>query len=230
MNTFGPHGKFRSAVRNTATRATEREFVRLFGPVVYALARKRGFGDEAAADLMHEVLMSTAQNERQGADEPKQDTIHTRLITATRVAMAAAFNPDTTPGLDADWAEEFQRQLAANAMSVVKREFSTRDWEVFWKVVIEGQTGTAVGRKLGLTSGAVQIVKYRVLARLREEVHRLRLDAESWDGNESQIANQSEVDAAQGPNRSRPTPASSSCPTPDHDTGRTSLYVPCHLR
>jgi DNA-directed RNA polymerase specialized sigma24 family protein len=37
-----------------------REFVRLYGPVVYGFARKQGLGDAEAADLMQEVLQSVA--------------------------------------------------------------------------------------------------------------------------------------------------------------------------
>jgi DNA-directed RNA polymerase specialized sigma24 family protein len=43
-----------------------REFVRLYGPVVYGFARKRGLGDAEAADLMQEVLRRVCEENRAG--------------------------------------------------------------------------------------------------------------------------------------------------------------------
>src|SRR5215831_19516115 len=39
-----------------------REFVQLYGPVVYRFARNRGLQDADAADLMQDVLRSVARN------------------------------------------------------------------------------------------------------------------------------------------------------------------------
>ncbi|MBP3955668.1 sigma-70 family RNA polymerase sigma factor [Gemmata sp. G18] len=234
MNTFGPRETLRPPARNETARGTGREFVRLFGPVVYALARKRGFGDAAAADLMHEVLTRAARGEGPGAGASGRDAIHARLVTATQSAMAAVrsanedrprrtdatgsiatFELGRTPDLDTDWESELQRQLARTAMGRVKREFSPLDWQAFWGTAVEGRTGAAVGPELGMTAGTVHVVKCQVLARLREEVDRLQLDAESW-GTPARRADRPEGAVVQdlGP----------------EDIERTSLHVPYFWR
>ena len=48
-----------------------REFVHLYGPVVYGFARKRGLQDADAADLMQEVLRSVARNAEQDGVRPE---------------------------------------------------------------------------------------------------------------------------------------------------------------
>ena len=106
MHTFGRHGRFRPSPAGDTARNTGRNFVQLFGPVVYALARKRGLEDAAAADLMREVLTSTARDEQ---TMPGGGTIHARLVTATRAALVAS---GRGAELGADWEGQFERQLA----------------------------------------------------------------------------------------------------------------------
>src|SRR3954447_22317219 len=60
------------------------EFVRLYAPVVYGFARKRGLQDADAADLMQEVLRSVARNAGRMADDPKRGTFRGWLYTVTR--------------------------------------------------------------------------------------------------------------------------------------------------
>src|SRR5579863_9985270 len=60
-----------------------REFVRLYGPVVYGFARKRGLGDAEAADLMQEVLRSVAHNAETLEYDPERRTSNGWLFTVT---------------------------------------------------------------------------------------------------------------------------------------------------
>src|SRR5580698_4406172 len=61
-----------------------RELVRLYGPVVYGFARKRGLGDAEAADLMQEVLRTVARNVETMEYEPQGGTFRGWLFTVTR--------------------------------------------------------------------------------------------------------------------------------------------------
>ena len=61
-----------------------REFVHLYGPVVYGFARKRGLQDADAADLMQEVLRSVARNAGRMEYDPKRGTFRGWLNTVTR--------------------------------------------------------------------------------------------------------------------------------------------------
>ena len=61
-----------------------REFIHLYGPVVYGFARNRGLQDADAADLMQEVLRSIARNAARMEYDPKRGTFRGWLYTVTR--------------------------------------------------------------------------------------------------------------------------------------------------
>lgn len=58
----------------------------------------------------------------------------------------------------------------------VRSQFSERDWKMFWRVVVDGQSAVDVGDEFGVTANTVRIVKMRLLRRLK--AHFLRPDSE----------------------------------------------------
>jgi RNA polymerase sigma-70 factor (ECF subfamily) len=179
-----------------------REFVQLYGPVVYRFARNRGLQDADAADLMQDVLRSVARNAHRMEYDPKRGTFRGWLYTVTRNKIynflsAQRNRPrgtgdtdaherlDATParddgaGPDAEWEKEYQRRLSARAMEKVKDEFQPATWQAFWQTAVEGKAAAEVGLVLKMSPGAVYVAKSRVLARLREEVRKLMEDEEA---------------------------------------------------
>src|ERR1700722_17276187 len=61
-----------------------RECVRLYAPVIYGFARKRGLQDADAADLMQDVLRSVSSAVHRLQYEPGRGTFRGRLFPATR--------------------------------------------------------------------------------------------------------------------------------------------------
>lgn len=176
-----------------------REFVRLYGPIVYRFARKRGLGDADAADLMQQVLKSVARNVETVEYDPKHGTFRGWLFTVTRNKIGNFLSaqgdcprwagdseslipsiPDREVEPDSDWDIEYQRQLAAKAMDRVKQVFRSSIWQAFWKTAVDGRPAQDVGLELKMTPGAVHVAKCSVLTRLREEVQRLQAKAEAW--------------------------------------------------
>jgi len=119
-----------------------REFVRLYGPVVYGFARTRGLQDADAANLMREVLRSVARGAETTRCDPARATFRGWLYTITRNMIGnflrrqrnrpkgtgdadARERLGATPtppedGPDGEWEREYQRRLAARAMELVK--------------------------------------------------------------------------------------------------------------
>src|SRR3974390_3545048 len=60
------------------------EFVRLYAPVIYGFARRRGLQDADAADLMQDVLRSVAGAAGRLAYDPRRGTFRGWLFTVTR--------------------------------------------------------------------------------------------------------------------------------------------------
>ena len=184
-------------IRDGADADAWREFVYLYGPVVYGFARKRGLQDADAADLMQEVLRSVARNAEKMEYDPSRGKFRGWLYTVTRNKIYNFLNgqrnkprssgdpsiqerldeiPDRPDDRDDDWELEYHRRLSAKAMELVRDEFQPNTWRAFWGTAVEGRAAQEVGGELKMTSGAVYVAKSRVLARLREEVRLLDED------------------------------------------------------
>jgi RNA polymerase sigma-70 factor (ECF subfamily) len=171
------------------------EFVRLYGPIVYRFARKRGLQDADAADLMQEVLRSVATAAGKLEYDPQRGSFRGWLYTITRnkiytflerrrhreqatgdSAMQQRLQaaPDRDSELEASWDQEYQQQLASRAMETIRAEFQPGTWQAFWLTAVEGIAAKDAAVQLNSTPGAVYVAKSRVLARLREEVQRLQ--------------------------------------------------------
>lgn len=187
-------------IRETDDAEAWAEFARLYGPVVYGFARKRGLQDADAADLVQDVLRSVARNAHRINYDPKRGTFRGWLYTVTRNKVynflsanknrpkaggdaASQERLDQLAGKsdesEAEWELEYQRRLSAKAMDRVKHEFQPNTWQAFWGTAVEGRSAAEIGTELKMTAGAVYVAKSRVLARLREEVQQLMAEAEA---------------------------------------------------
>jgi RNA polymerase sigma-70 factor (ECF subfamily) len=158
-------------------------FVRFYGPVIYRFARKQGLRDVGAADLMREVLRSAPGYDRgtfrDGLFTVTRDKIGS-FLSKNRGAVADGSRVRSLSALKSDWDTQYERQLTVAAMNRVKPEFQSVAWQAFWKAAVEGRPAHDVSRELKMTPGTVYVVKSQVLARLNEEVQRLRDEAEPW--------------------------------------------------
>lgn len=71
---------------------------------------------------------------------------------------------DDMPTPDAE-----QRSLYQRVLELLQTEFEPRTMQAFLKIVIEGQSVEAVAAEPGMSKGAIDTAKSRVLARLRQE-------------------------------------------------------------
>lgn len=170
------------------------EFVRLYGPVVYGFARKRGLQDADAADLMQDVMRSISAAIGRLDYDRNQGTFRGWLFTITRNKVFNFLSarrarpqatgdtgtnrlldthPDTNDGSE-EWEQEYQRRVAAMAMDRIKHEFQDATWKAFWQTAVEGGAAAEVGARIGMSAGAVYVARSRVLARLKEEVEAIQ--------------------------------------------------------
>jgi RNA polymerase sigma-70 factor (ECF subfamily) len=186
-------------LRDGANHGAWQEFVRLYSPVVYGYARKRGLQDADAADLMQDVMRSVSAAIGRLDYDRSQGTFRGWLFTITRNKIfnflsarkirpqgsgdtttnrLLAEQPDDNEASD-EWEIEYQRRLAALAMERVRGEFQEKTWRAFWLTAVEGQEVPHVSRLVGLSPGAIYVAKSRVLARLKEEVEVMQQQEEA---------------------------------------------------
>jgi RNA polymerase sigma factor (sigma-70 family) len=177
-------------IRDATNQTAWQEFVRLYGPIVYGFARKRGLQDADAADLMQDVLRSVSSAIGRLDYDRSQGTFRGWLFTITRNKIFNFLSarrlrpqgsgdsttnrlldaqPDSHDGADA-WEMEYQRRIAALAMERVQGEFQENTWRAFRLTAVDGVSAAEAARQTGISPGAVYVAKSRVLARLKQEV------------------------------------------------------------
>lgn len=186
-------------IREPSNNGAWREFMSLYGPMVYGFARKRGLQDADASDLMQDVFRSVAAAIGQLEYDRKRGSFSGWLFTITRnkvfdflssrrgKAVAAGdtttleklnSHADSSDGSEI-WELDYQRRLAALAMERIKDEFQEKTWLAFRMTAVDGIGAAEVSKQLNLSPGAVYVAKSRVLARLKEEVDTVRRQEET---------------------------------------------------
>lgn len=181
-------------LRTGSNHTAWQEFVKLYGPVIYGFARKRGLQDADAADLMQDVMRSVSAAIGRLDYDRQQGTFRGWLFTITRNKIfnflsARRIRPQSTGDSatnrilnshpesedgSAVWELEYQRRLASLAMEQIKSEFQDNTWRAFWLTSVEGAAAAEVSKQIGLSPGAIYVAKSRVLARLKEVVETIR--------------------------------------------------------
>jgi RNA polymerase sigma-70 factor (ECF subfamily) len=184
-------------LRDVADGQAWAEFVEIYEPLVYHLARAKGLQDADAHDLCQEVFRAVASAIERFDPDPAKGRFRAWLFRIARNLLvnflaAQGRQPqgsgrtsiqellEAQPGDDTDaereFAAEFKRRAFHWAVDQVKHEFTDSTWQAFWKTGVENQRIADVAMELGLSEGAVYVARSRVLARLRERVEGLTGD------------------------------------------------------
>jgi RNA polymerase sigma factor (sigma-70 family) len=173
-----------------------REFVAIYGPFVYRFARRSGFQDVDAHELVQNVLLAVVKAIDRWQYDSERARFRSWLFTIARNQLMDLLRKkrgrpiasgssgiaallDRQPARD-DSAEqlavEHRQTLLLWAASRVKGSVKEATWRAFWMTSVEGHSVAEAARSLGLTHGAVYIARSRVASRLRDEVRQLEAD------------------------------------------------------
>jgi RNA polymerase sigma factor (sigma-70 family) len=174
-----------------------REFVAIYEPFVERFARRNGFQEADAHELVQNVLLAVVQAVGRWQTDPARARFRTWLFTIARnqlldllakkrrrqtvrsgssSVMDLLESQAAPDDLAAQVALEHRRTLFRFAAARARRSFQPTTWQAFWMTSVENRPVEAAAAKLGLTAGAVYIARARVLARLRDEVRQLEDD------------------------------------------------------
>jgi RNA polymerase sigma-70 factor (ECF subfamily) len=167
------------------------DFVNIYSPLVYGLARRHGLQDADAADLTQDVLRTMVLAAPGFAYDHARGSFRGWLFTVARnqlrkYLLARKRQPGTGTGETYDlvcqqpapdevaaWEQEHRTRLFQLAADQVRDCFQPSTWQAFWRTSVEGEEARRVGEALEMSVGAVYIARTRGLARIRAEVRRL---------------------------------------------------------
>ncbi|WP_372895106.1 RNA polymerase sigma factor [Stieleria sp.] len=166
------------------------EFVAVYRPILYRLARRRGLQDADAEDLAQQVLVSIARSIEgwQKRDDSTRFRHWLRRVaknailnmltrgpkeraagsTSVQEFLNQQGNDDSGPARELEL--EYRREIFFRAAALVKSEIATDSWKVFELAVIEDIPIEQVAATLGKSVGAVYAARSRVMKRLRRYV------------------------------------------------------------
>ncbi len=181
-------------IRNPGDGRAWSEFVQIYEPLVYRLARRQGFQDADARDLTQQVLIAVAERVEQWDPDKSRGSFRGWLFRVSRNMMVnfmihrrrhppGTGNTDVMLALDNQPAPtgpeselfqiEYRRQLFRWAAQQIRGEFREATWDAFWQTCVDGLEIKSVAKHLGMSAGAVYIARSRVLARLRQKIEQI---------------------------------------------------------
>ena len=167
------------------------EFVTIYGPLVYRVARHRGLQHSDAQDLVQEVLLAVSRAVDAWTPDPERGKFRTWLF---RIARNMTINFLSRPkhksigSGDSRVLEMLQQQCDPSsensqlfdleygrsvfhwAAEQVRRQVKQQTWQAFWLSSVEDRPIADVAVTLKMSVGSIYIARSRVMARLQEVV------------------------------------------------------------
>ena len=156
-------------------------FVDLYSPLLFHWAKKLGYQDSDASDLVQDVFVTLWQKMPEFEyDENRSFHAWLKTIFLNRFrTLAKKQSPllmqsgsrvsDVDAKIELDEAEDMQF-LLRRALLLVESEFSQLYRDVFRSYVLEASNPVDVAKATGISVGTVYSIKSKVLSRLRQEL------------------------------------------------------------
>lgn len=169
------------------------QFVSIYEPLVYRLARAKGFQDADARDVTQEVLVAVSRAVQRWEPDRERGRFRDWLFRIARnlminfmtrrthraigsggSEMTELLDQQIDPGSEAEstFDLEYRREVFHRAANLVRKQVKARTWQAFWRTSVELQAIQAVAVELKMSTGAVHIARSRVLGRMRDVVQK----------------------------------------------------------
>jgi RNA polymerase sigma-70 factor (ECF subfamily) len=184
-------------LRNLDDEAAWKEFMEIYEPLVYRIARRKGLQEADARDLCQDVFRGVASAIERWDPDPAKGKFRSWLFRIARnmlvnflvrerrqprgsgrtsIQELLEAQPAVDSDAQAEFALEFKRRAFRWAAQRVRNEFTESTWQAFWQTGVQNRPVEEVAGELGMSAGAVYVARSRVLARLRDRVEQLTED------------------------------------------------------
>lgn len=167
------------------------EFVAIYRPAIYRMARRRGMQDFDAQDLAQDVLVRVARAIDQWVPQPGVRFRHWLRKVASNAILSAisrapqdrplggtdpmtdlAQQPEMQQALSQELDREAEREQFLRAAAIVQRDVNAETWQAFELTVIEGLNCEQAAQRMNKSIGTIYAARSRILKRLQAEVKR----------------------------------------------------------
>ncbi len=180
-------------VKSPENREAWEEFVVIYRPVIYRIARRRGLQDADAQDLAQNVLARVASAIDRYEQQPGIRFRHwLRRISGNAILSfltrkphdiaaggTAAHDllserPEGSPEFEQELSTECMREQYLRAAAIVRSDVNAETWQAFDLTVIQGISCEEAALIIGKSIGTVYAARSRIIKRLREQIGRMR--------------------------------------------------------
>lgn len=188
-------------LQDTADIVSWTQFVDIYEPMIYRIARSHGLQHVDAEEVTQEVLCSVARKVVDWKPSRQPGSFRRWLYCVMRSRLVDLYRSERNrldfsiggsdvaellenqPGdFDAHLESERRQAIFLWAAKRVREEVQPATWEAFWRTGVGGEEVDAVARALGMSRGGVYVAKSRVMSRLRQAVQEHLTDSEVVEG------------------------------------------------
>ncbi|MFO0820807.1 MAG: sigma-70 family RNA polymerase sigma factor [Pirellulales bacterium] len=176
-------------VKDLGDGASWLEFLGIYQPVVYRMARRRQLQDADAQDVMQQVFLSISRSIEGWEPGEGRPPFRAWLTTIARNAITKALSrrprdqaTGTTSAADilenqqaaeataSEIVAEARRELIRWATEQIHSEFSEDIWQIFQQTAIDGAPIADVANSTGRSAGSIYVARFGIIARLKEKI------------------------------------------------------------
>lgn len=166
-------------------------FVDVYGPLLFRLARSKGFQQADAEDFVQEALTAVSRAISKWVEREDRGPFRAWLF---RIAQNLAINflsrpkhqrpgtgnrevavlldelPARDDAVSQLFEEEYRRELFHWAADHVRTQVSEKQWNAFWLTSVDELAIDEVAQQLGMSTGGIYIARSRITKRIRDRI------------------------------------------------------------